>query len=61
MHALPEGVGVQLQSMRVCPSYQVSVVIVVPRRRSRCTCNTIAKVSEHDIKAIGSLFVVAIL
>lgn len=61
MHASPEGVGVQLQSMGMCPGYQVSVVMVVPRCRTRCKCNTIVQVSEHGVTALHSLLSAAVL
>ena len=61
MHALPEGVGVQLQAMGMCPGYQVSVVVVVPRCRPRCKCRTKVQVSEHGVKAIDSLCSAAIV
>ena len=61
MHALPEGVGVQLQSIGMCPSYQVSVVKVVPCCRSCCKSHTTVQVSKHDVKATDRCFLVAIL
>ena len=51
MLVLPEGVRVQLQSVSMCPGYQVSVVVVVPRCRTRCKCNRTALVSKAGVKA----------